>query len=229
MNSVNGIINLNKPPGLSSAAAVSRVKRLLPRGNKIGHAGTLDPFASGVLVLLLGKATRSCEQWMAQPKQYRATFELGVTTPTLDPTSPRIPQIPAAAGPLPRKEIDAVVQRFVGQVMQRPPAFSAMKVNGRRAYSLARQGRPVDLQPRPVRIDGIEVLEYGWPLLKVQIDCGRGTYIRSLAHDIGQALGVGAYVLELCRTAVGGCRIEQAATLQQLQSDGPAAWLVPIE
>src|SRR5688500_7756088 len=130
---MNGIINLDKPSGLSSAAAVNRVKRLLPRGTKIGHAGTLDPFATGVLLLLVGKATKRCEELMGEPKQYEGTIKFGATTPTDDPESPEAPYVNPAPPP-DHAAIEASLTKFTGAIVQRPPAFSAMKVAGRRAY-----------------------------------------------------------------------------------------------
>jgi tRNA pseudouridine55 synthase len=208
---LNGIINLNKPPGLSSARAVGRVKRLLPRGIKIGHAGTLDPFATGVLLLLVGKSTRLCERLMDQPKQYLTTIKLGATTPTQDPESPEA-QMPGIRPPT-CAEIELALRGFTGQIMQRPPAFSAMKVGGRRAYDLARKGHDVQLAPRPVNVYAIELLDYAWPLVRLRIDCGRGTYIRSIARDLGEALGTGGYLTQLCRTRVGAFRVEDALEL----------------
>lgn len=210
----SGIINLNKPPGLSSARAVARVKRMLPRGVKIGHAGTLDPFATGVLLLLVGKATRLCERLMDQPKQYEATVKLGATTPTEDPESPETP-MPYAPPPA-REQIDTALQNFVGEILQRPPVFSAMKVGGRRAYDLARKGYDVELKARPVKVYGIEVLGYEWPFVRLRIDCGRGTYIRAIARDLGGALGTGGYLTALCRTRVGSFGLEGAIDLEAL-------------
>src|SRR5690349_13973298 len=138
--SFNHVLVLDKPPGISSARAVDRVKRLLPRGTKIGHAGTLDPFATGVLLLLIGRATKACERLMNAPKQYEATVRLGATTATDDPESPAEPWVRdsgAPVEPVTLEQIRAVLPEFVGEVLQRPPAFSAMKVGGRRAYDLA--------------------------------------------------------------------------------------------
>src|SRR4051812_27430965 len=163
---LEGILNLDKPPGISSARAVDRVKRLLRRGTKIGHAGTLDPFATGVLLLLIGKATKACERLMDAPKQYEATLQFGATTPTDDPETPEIPWRPAHGGavvPVPAERVQPALATFVGDILQRPPAFSALKVDGQRAYKLARDGQPVALEPRPVRVYGIEMLEYVWP------------------------------------------------------------------
>ena len=223
---MDGVINLDKPAGMSSAAAVSRVKRLLPRGTKIGHAGTLDPFATGVLLLLIGKATKRCESLMGQPKRYETTAKLGATTATDDRDSP---EIPATVQHLPsREEIEAAAATMVGTIQQRPPVYSALKIAGRPAYELARSGKPVNLEPRTVRIDSIEILSWQWPLLRLRIDCGRGTYIRAIARDLGEALQCGAYLTELRRTRIGPFDIAQAVTLEQLNQDGIAPYLQPI-
>jgi tRNA pseudouridine55 synthase len=219
-----GVINLDKPPGLSSARAVDAVKRLLPRGTKIGHAGTLDPFATGVLLLLVGRATKACERLMDSPKQYEATVKLGASTATDDPESPEVPA--PAVTPPPGASVAAAAQSFVGDILQRPPAFSAMKVEGRRAYDLARKGNVVELEPRPVRVYGIEVLEYEWPILRLRIDCGRGTYVRAIARDLGAALGTAGYLTQLRRTRVGTFTVEDSVTLERLREEGPAAHLL---
>lgn len=212
------VINLDKPAGISSAAVVGRAKRLLPAGIKIGHAGTLDSFATGVLLLLVGKATRNCEALMNQPKQYEATLKLGATTPTNDPNSP---ETPTPDSPRPHIEaIRAAVAKFVGTIQQYPPTFCALKIGGQRASDLARRGRKFELKPREVRIDAIEVISWEWPLLKLRIDCGRGTYIRAIARDLGDSLKTGAYVTELRRMRIGEFRIEQSVTLEQLEHDG---------
>jgi len=238
---MTGIINLDKPAGLSSARAVARVKRLLPRGTKIGHAGTLDPFATGVLLLLVGKATKQCERLMGEAKQYDATIKLGATTATLDPESPEEVFRRSGTGDPPmqvdvdshgrvaRATIEQLLPTFVGEIQQRPPAFSAMKVGGQRAYKLARSGQDVALVARPVRVYGIVVLDYTWPLVHVRIDCGRGTYIRSIARDLGEALGVGGYLTELRRTRIGAFDASNAVTFEQLESDGVEPHLHPPE
>jgi tRNA pseudouridine55 synthase len=214
---LKGILNINKPRGISSARAVTVVKRLLPRGTKIGHAGTLDPFADGVLLLLVGKATRLCEKLMDQPKQYEATVKLGATTPTDDPEQPETPT--PGAEPAGREQVEAALRQFVGEILQRPPAYSAMKVDGRRAYDLARRGGEVELKPRPVKVYAIEMLEYAWPFLKLRIDCGRGTYVRAIARDVGEALGCGGYLTELTRTRVGEFVLAGAIELSQLSAE----------
>src|SRR4051812_979761 len=167
-----GVLNVDKPAGRSSARVVDTVKRLLPRGTKIGHAGTLDPFATGVLLLLVGRATKACERLMDAPKQYEAAVRLGATTATDDPESPQVPWTPAHGGavvPVPHDRIQPVLASFVGEILQRPPAYSALKVGGRRAYDLARGGNAVELEPRPVKVYGIELLGYDWPLLRLRV------------------------------------------------------------
>lgn len=224
---LEGIINLNKPVGLSSARAVDKVKRLISRGTKIGHAGTLDPFASGVLLILVGKATRLCERLMDEPKQYDATIKLGATTATDDPESPEEPT--AGVQPVAREDIEVALKRFVGQILQRPPTFSALKVGGRRAYDLARRGSQVDLPARPVRVYTIELLNFKWPHVRLRIDCGRGTYIRAIARDLGQSLGVGGFLTSLCRTKVGSFLLGGSVNLEQLTCQNVSSHLVPSE
>jgi tRNA pseudouridine55 synthase len=223
MRIMDGVINLDKPAGMSSAGAVGRVKRLLPRGTRIGHAGTLDPFATGVLLLLVGKATKASGKLMDQPKTYEATVRLGATTATDDPESPEIPGGAAAAPDL--EQIRAALAMFIGTVPQVPPRFSAMKIGGRRAYALARRDQPVELRPRDVRIDAIDLLAWDWPLLKLRIECGRGTYIRALARDLGERLGVGGYLTQLRRTRIGRFGVERSVGLDQLIARGVAQFL----
>jgi tRNA pseudouridine55 synthase len=217
MVDASGILNIDKPAGVSSARLVGQVKRLLPRGTKVGHAGTLDPFATGVLLVLVGKATRQCEALMSRPKRYVASIKLGATTPTLDPTSDETP-FPSAT-PVDRATVEAALSAFRGEISQRPPAFSALKVGGRRAYQLARAGEVVVLQPRPVMIYGMMLLSYDWPALSIDVHCGRGTYVRSLARDIAERLGVGGgYLTALRRTAVGDFTLDDAIKADDLRS-----------
>jgi len=212
-----GLLILDKPVAISSAQAVDRVKRLLPVGTKVGHTGTLDPFASGVLVLLLGRATRQCQRIMDMPKTYEARIRLGATTATDDIESPEQPREPAPVPPS-RRQIEQAVQSFVGLIQQRPPVYSAVKLRGRRACDLARRGATVRLEPRPVRIYAIDVLDYAWPDLNLRIECGRGTYIRALARDLGETLNVGGYLAALRRTRIGPYDIQQAVPLEALTS-----------
>ncbi len=239
---MTGILNLDKPPGLTSARAVSIVKRLLPRGTKIGHAGTLDPFATGVLLLLVGKATKSCESLMDQPKQYVATVRFGATTATDDLESEAIPWERVRPRPPSEQEqnadgdvrapaladVEAALPKFVGRILQRPPKFSALKIGGRRAYDLARQGQEVRIEARPVNVYGIDLVTYTWPDLVLRIDCGRGTYIRSIARDLGEALDVGGYLTALRRTRIGRFVDADTVTLETLRADGVEKHLQPV-
>ena len=211
---LHGILNVNKPAGLTSAAVVSRMKRLLPRGTKVGHAGTLDPFATGVLLILIGRATKQCEALMSSPKQYVATIKLGATTESDDTESPE--QATPDAVPISETALRDALRTQVGSIQQIPPAFSALKIGGKRACDRVRAGETVHMQPRAVRIDAIDLLDYTWPLASVRIDCGRGTYIRAIARDIGAKLAVGGYLTALSRTRVGDFTTETAVTLETL-------------
>jgi tRNA pseudouridine55 synthase len=215
---LSGVINLDKPAGLTSARLVDRVKRLLPRGTKIGHAGTLDPFATGVLLLLVGKATKSCEMLMGARKGYEAVVKLGARTATDDLEAPEEP-VEGYAIPT-QEQVRVAVASQVGAIEQRPPAFSAMKVGGQRAYKLARQGEAVELKPRTVQVYSIDVLAYDWPTVRLRVECGRGTYIRAIARDLGEALDTGGYLTELRRTFVGAFHVDDSVTLETLQAEG---------
>jgi tRNA pseudouridine55 synthase len=221
--SFDGVINLDKPAGLSSAQVVARVKRLLPRGTKIGHAGTLDPFATGVLLLLIGKATKSCEKLMGERKGYDAVIKLGARTATDDPEAPE--ELVEVSYPPTEARVREEAAKLVGAIQQRPPAFSAMKVGGQRAYKLARRGETVEMKSRTVIVHALEVLEYAWPLARVRVECGRGTYIRALARDLGEALEVGGYLTELRRIFVGGFQEQDAVTLEKLAAEGVERYL----
>ena len=223
---LDGIINLNKSAGISSARAVSIVKRQLPRGVKIGHAGTLDPFATGVLLLLIGKATRFCERLMDQAKEYEAVVKFGATTPTDDPESAEVPFDEVVE--VGREQVEAALKSFQGDILQRPPAFSAMKVGGRRAYDLARRGDDVKLAARTVKVYRIDLLHFQWPFARLRIECGRGTYIRALARDLGEALGCGGYLTELARTRVGQFSLFNSVTLEQLSEGSVESHIVPL-
>ena len=219
-----GFLAVDKSAGLTSATVVNSVKRLLPRGTKVGHAGTLDPFATGLLIILVGKATRQCEALMNQPKQYEATVRFGATTETDDPESPPAPT-PGAVAPN-EKSVQEKLKRFIGDIEQIPPAYSALKIAGKRACDRIRAGQTVELKPRIVRVYDIALLDYAWPDAKVRIDCGRGTYIRAIARDLGQALGVGGYLTQLRRTRSGDFDIARAVTLDQLRVDGVEPHLI---
>jgi tRNA pseudouridine55 synthase len=211
-----GILNLNKPRGITSRGALDLVKRLV-RPAKCGHAGTLDPLASGVLVVCVGKATRLIDFVQQMPKQYRATFTFGCTSPTED-LEGEVTELVDAPTPS-RSAVDEACARFVGTIEQRPPMFSALKVKGRPAYALARKGRTVELAARPVMIHRLAVESYEYPELVLDIECSAGTYVRSLGRDIAESLGTGAVMSALVRTAVGPFAIERGVSPRELTRD----------
>jgi len=212
----SGVVVLNKPPGISSAQYVYRLRPVFGIW-KVGHAGALDPFAEGVLLGCVGRATKLVERLMNLPKTYETTLQLGVTSPSYDPETPLEP-FPNAKPPT-NEQVSEAVRRFVGIIQQVPPAFSAVKVKGRSAYELARRGENVDVRARPVRIYRLEVLSYDWPLLTLRILCGRGTYIRALARDLGEALGCGAICKTLKRLEVGPFGIDRAVRLESARKE----------
>jgi len=220
----NGLLNLNKPTGITSRAAVDRVQRLAGRV-KAGHAGTLDPLASGVLVVCVGSATRLIEYVQQMPKHYFATFLLGRSSPTEDIEGQvaelENPPVPTLS------EIAQAAERLTGWIEQRPPAYSALKVQGRRAYELARQGQSPDLTARRVLIQKIDIQGYGYPELRLRIECGSGTYVRSLGRDLATSLGTAAVMSSLVRTAIGGFRVEEALPLDSLAPSSWTAHLLP--
>ncbi|MBU4397786.1 MAG: tRNA pseudouridine(55) synthase TruB, partial [Planctomycetes bacterium] len=219
-----GILNLNKPAGISSRRAVDLVKRLV-RPAKVGHAGTLDPLATGVLVVCVGAATRLTEYVQRMPKRYLGTFLLGRRSPTED-VEGDVTELSDAPVPT-HAQIAAAAECFVGRIAQRPPSFSAIKVKGRRAYKLARGGQRVQLPARPVNVYRIEVKAYKYPELVLDVECGGGTYIRSLGRDLAESLGTAAVMSALTRTAVGNFRIEQSVDPNVLDCSNLTGWLQP--
>lgn len=195
-----GVININKPAGWSSRATLARVERLL-RPVKVGHAGTLDPLAEGVLVACLGPATRLIEHVQRMPKEYRATFLLGRRSPSDDVDS----EVELLADPPTptRAEIESLLPRFTGVLEQRPPAFSAVKIYGQRAYKLARRGRKVETSLRKVAVYEIALGRYDYPEMELSIRCSSGTYVRSIGRDLAEQLGTAAVMSALVRTAIG--------------------------
>ena len=226
MNFLEGaLIYINKPYRMSSFGALAHIrylvsKRLHVKRVKMGHAGTLDPLATGVLILCTGKETKNIESLQQHTKEYTATLQLGATTAsygrehTVDYTYP--------TRHITRQLIEETLPQFVGDIMQRPPLYSACMVAGDRAYELARKGRDVELAPKPIHIDEIELTEFNPETMQmsIRVVCGKGTYIRSLARDIGAALGSGAFLTALCRTRVGDVRIEDCLTFDEFP-----AWL----
>jgi tRNA pseudouridine55 synthase len=221
-----GILNIDKPAGITSRRAVDHVAKLV-RPEKAGHAGTLDPLATGVLVVCVGKATRLIELVQEQPKSYHATFLLGRQSDTDDITG-TVTEVPVARE-VTRKEIESRLPEFVGRIEQVPPSFSAVHVDGRRAHERARAGQSVELSPRTVEVLRLQITRFAYPELELDIDCGSGTYVRSISRDLGQVLGCGAVMSALVRTRIGPYRIEDAVGLDQLTRETvDAALLDPM-
>ena len=219
------VIGINKPYGISSFKALARVRYLISqklgvKRLKTGHAGTLDPLATGVLILCTGKATKRIEELQNHTKEYVATLKLGATTPSFDMEHPIDATYPTAH--ITMETIKQVLKNFIGEIKQIPPAYSACKVDGKRAYKMMRKGEEVNLKEKTLRIDEIEVISFDKDQMQLtlRVVCSKGTYIRALARDIGVALNSGAYLVELCRTRVGNTKIENCITL-----DGFQDWL----
>ncbi len=219
-----GLLNLNKPEGMTSRDAVNRVQRLI-RPVKVGHAGTLDPFATGVLVLCLGKATRLIQYIQERPKTYLGTFELGTVSTTCDREGELTET--GILGQLAAKDVNEILPQFLGNIEQVPPRFSAVHVNGKRAYQLARQDQDFELDARTVFIESLELTDWSFPRFSLKIVCGSGTYIRSLGRDLGESLGCGAYMTDLTRTAIGEFQIDQALSVEKLTNELIEEHLVP--
>ena len=206
---VDGILIVNKPPGITSHDVVARIRRITGQ-KRVGHAGTLDPLATGVLVVCLGTATRVAEYAAGNDKLYCAEIVLGATTDTYDADGQLTSVRPVSAN---LQTVERALQGFLGDILQRPPAYSAIKQGGQPLYKAARAGETVVPSPRPVRITTIRVIQYEAPVLTVQVECGKGTYIRSLAHDLGLCLGCGAHLRSLVRLRSGRFDLDDALTL----------------
>jgi tRNA pseudouridine55 synthase len=211
-----GFILINKPTGITSHDVVDKLREIT-RIKRIGHAGTLDPFATGLLILGIGREfTKKLSIFQKKDKEYIATLRLGAESDTFDKegkiVEKKIEKIPE------RKEIEEVLESFLGEIEQIPPAFSAKKIKGKKLYELARKGIKVKAKPQKVKIYEISILEYKFPYLKIKVNCSSGTYIRSLANDIGKKLGCGAYVEELMRTKIGEFSVKEAVELSKLNS-----------
>lgn len=208
----NSIFSINKPQDWTSFDVVKKI-RSLTKIRKVGHAGTLDPFASGVLLIATAKATKQISTLMDLEKEYIGEIVLGIETDTLDRTGEIVKTTPV--GGLTRSQVEMVVSQFTGIINQLPPAFSAIKVNGVRAYKLARKGKTVTLKPRQVQIYSLEILDITFPILKIKVVCSKGTYIRALARDIGNTLGTGGHLQSLTRTRIGNFKIEDAFLIEE--------------
>ena len=213
------LLLIDKPAGMTSFGVVARVRRLLSQRAggkvKVGHTGTLDPFATGLMILLVGKGTKRSNEFLKLDKVYEAEIVLGETSTTGDPEG-EITETTNHTDEIAKIELEAALAQFTGEIQQVPPAFSAIKINGQRAYKLARKGEEVIMPARTVTVYGLELIEYSYPVVRIRTHVSSGTYIRTLAEDIGQTLGVGAYCRGLRRTKVGDYAIEQAASLNDL-------------
>jgi len=230
--SLDGALVMDKPRGKTSHDVVDAVRRIVGF-RQIGHLGTLDPLATGVLVLLLGKATRLAQFYIGRRKRYTATIRFGYPTDTYD-------SIGTATGPdaapiLDRAEIEKLAAAMTGRFAQTPPPFSAKKIQGKAAYELARKNKPVELKPVEIEVYEFRVTEIEGPRAKVAIECASGTYIRSIAHDLGQKLGCGAHLEEIARTAVGEFTLDQAVTVEALHAAAQqsaeklSSYVLPLE
>ncbi len=221
---MQGLLLVDKPAGWTSFDVVNYVRKLVaqaegkkPRQVKVGHTGTLDPFATGLLVLLIGKEyTRKAGELSKQDKTYEVTMKLGATSSTGDPEG----EITSVSDAKPtKKDIEEALKKFTGTIMQTPPAYSAIKIDGQRAYKLARAGKEVKVEPRQVTINRLELIDYSYPDAKLIADVSSGTYIRSLVEDIGKALSTGAYTTALCRTKVEQFDLQKAHSVEGLSRD----------
>lgn len=227
---MDGIILIDKPAGISSFGVVAKVRKAISisigKKVKVGHAGTLDPFATGLLILMVGKATKQAGDFLKLDKSYEATILLGSESTTADPegvitkVNDKVPTIDA---------VNRALSELTGGIKQIPPIFSAIKIGGRRAYDLARKGQDVELKPRNVIIHGYKDVIYEYPNLKFSVEVGSGTYIRSLAVDIGKLLGTGAYLKDLRRTSIKNYNVSGAHTLDSISPENVAEKIVSID
>ena len=229
---VNGFINLYKPSGITSMEALRQVKRITGQRQKVGHGGTMDPLAQGVLPVCFGQATRLMEYVVSGIKRYLMQVKLGETTSTYDAEGEVL--VSRDASDVTRPQVEQAIQPFLGLIQQTPPMYSAIKVGGQRLYKLARAGVEVEREPRPVEIYNISILECETPNLVLDVECGKGAYMRSLAHDLGEAMGCGAHVANLERLTCGAFHADSAFTPAQLEevSSGADGWqqrLLPVD
>ncbi|PZR26178.1 MAG: tRNA pseudouridine(55) synthase TruB [Citrobacter freundii] len=210
------VLLINKPLRWTSFDAVRKIRNLI-RIKKVGHAGTLDPLATGLLIVCTGKFTKKINEYMAKEKEYTGSFTLGAVTPTYDLESDPVNFLPL--DDITEEKIRAATAGFTGEIMQVPPAHSAIKIDGKRVYELARKGVEVKIDPRKVTIHEFEITKIEMPVVEFRVVCSTGTYIRSLANDFGAALGCGGYLSSLCRTRIGEFKLEDAITPAELEEE----------
>lgn len=213
----NGILLIDKPSNMTSFGVVARVRRVLSQQNgkkmKVGHTGTLDPFATGLLILVVGKECKNAGSYSKLDKVYEATIRLGQISTTGDPEG----EISNVSDVAPNRDVvDDILDKFRGQIMQRPPIYSAIKIDGQRAYKLAREGKTIEMPERQVTIYNLDVIDYAYPELKIRANVSSGTYIRTLAQDIGELLKTGAYCNQLRRISISDWTVDQAKSLADM-------------
>lgn len=226
---IHGLLNLDKPQGWTSHDAVAKIRRLIDQ-QRVGHAGTLDPNATGVLLLCLGKATKLSRYFMLLEKEYHAFFRFGAVTDTQDADGEVIQTRDASA--VTEQALRAVIARYTGSLLQTPPMVSAVKVGGKRLYRLARRGKTVERRARPIEIRAFDLVRFEPPVAEVHIVCSKGTYVRTLAADIGEELGCGAYLDRLTRVRIGPYRVENAVSIErlaELAAGGAPDCILPLE
>ena len=223
---MNGIVIVDKPQNWTSQDVAARLRRVF-QTKRIGHGGTLDPMATGVLPVFVGRGTRGVEFFEHAEKTYETVLKLGITTDTEDIWGNVLARSPVCVT---EEQVEAVLSRFRGEIMQVPPMYSALKVNGQKLCDLARKGQQVQRQPRPIIIHQLNLLERGEDTLRLQVRCSKGTYIRTLCKDIGEALGCGGCMQQLRRTSAGEYTIEEAVALETLlESENPEQFLRPVD
>ena len=232
MKRISGLLTINKPEGMTSRQTVTRVSNVLSQAGygrqiRVGHCGTLDPLATGLIVICIGRSTRLVQLIQERPKSYTGTFQLGCVTSTDDCTGEILSESNIDPDTVSRQAIIDLIPEFTGDIEQVPPKFSAVHVNGQRAYKLARKGRDVELSARPVQIHRLELTNFQMPEFELEIECGSGTYIRSLGRDIGERLGCGATMKTLSRTAIGEFSLDEATSPHEVTPENIESLVKP--
>jgi tRNA pseudouridine55 synthase len=213
---IDGILLINKQASITSYDVIRKLKKILPREQKIGHGGTLDPFATGLLIILLGKYTKKMVEILKREKEYIVKAQFGYATDTQDVTGKTVSEIPNLRV-VKQAEIKKLIkENFIGEISQVPPQFSAKKIKGKKAYELAREGKEVKLQPKVVTVKNFEIIDYDWPSVTFRIICSSGTYVRTLINDLGLLLGTFATAVELERTRIGEYTLENAVGSEEI-------------
>jgi tRNA pseudouridine55 synthase len=225
---MDGFLNINKPQGITSYDVIRAIKRMFRLKDKIGHTGTLDPLASGVLVICIGKATKTAQQFLDMEKEYVATMKFGIVTDTDDIQGKILETHPVNPALFTEERIRAILKEFEGEIDQVPPSVSAIHHKGRRLYQLHRSGRPVIPDPRKVTVKQISIEHMELPLLTFRVICTRGTYVRALCRDIGMKFGCGGTQEKLVRQRIGKFTLRESVTLEQIEKDGIGAHLLPV-